>query len=105
MLNDIDITERSTLVITGDNCCSQYTSARNFFHLLDICNEYGISIIWISGVAAHEKNVVDTVGGVAKIAIRTEISCGGAFFNANECIEYLTEKFVSQDHPSPFQVN
>ena len=65
----------------------------------NISNEYNINIIRIYGVAGHGKNEVDTVGGVSKIAIRNAVSCGQAFFNATECVNYLQETFSANDYP------
>ena len=39
---------------------------------------------------------MDPVGGVAKIAI----SRGQLFFNAEDCVSYLSDKFNSQENPS-----
>ena len=69
MLSGEEIVPGSTFIITGENCCSQYKSAKTFYHLNNICNKYNINIIGIYGVAGHGKNEVDTVGGVSKIAI------------------------------------
>ena len=100
MLSEIDVEPGSILIITGDNCCSQYKSAKNFYDLNDISDEFGITIIRIYGVASHGKNEVDAVGGVAKIAIRSAISRGTSFFNASDCVEYLREKFSFHDDPT-----
>ena len=65
-----------------------------------ISNDYQINILQVYGVAGHRKNEVDTVGGVAKIAIRTAILRGETFFNSKECVTYLLDKFYSSENPS-----
>ena len=100
MLSDVEIDPGTTVIVTSDNCCSQYKSAQNFSDLQRISNDYQINILRIYGVAGHRKNEVDTVGGVAKIAIRTAISRGQTFFNSQECVGYLSEKFYSSENPS-----
>ena len=59
-----------------------------------------VNILCIYGVAGHGKNEVDTVGGGAKIVLRTAITSGRLFYNAEECVEYLIDKFSAQEQPS-----
>ena len=66
--------EDGNLVITSDNCSSQYKSAKNFADLQLLADEFGVTIVRMYGVAGHGKNEVDSVGGTAKIAIRTGIA-------------------------------
>ena len=40
---------------------------------------------------------MDALGGVDKIAIHTAISQGQSFFNAEDCLSYLSDKFNSQE--------
>ena len=65
----IDIEPETTIIITSDNCTSQYKSAHNVFDLQRLADQYECTIICIYGVAGHGKNKVDAVDGVAKIAI------------------------------------
>ena len=89
-----------TVIITSDNCCSQYKSAKNFTDLQALADEFNIKIIRIYGVAGHGKNEVDTVGGTAKIALRTAIWRRITFYNAGEATSYLQDKFANSTDPS-----
>lgn len=99
MLSHVDIDPSTMLIITSDKCCCQFESSKNFFDLQRICNDYQISLICIYGVAGHGKNEVNAVGGVAKIAIPTAISQGQSFFNAADCLSYISGKFNSYEKP------
>ena len=43
---------------------------------------------------------MDAVGRVAKIAVHTAIFQAQSFFNAEDCISYLSDKFNYQENPS-----
>lgn len=83
----VDVQEGTTVIITSDNCSSQYKSANFFSDLQNLATEFNVTIVRIYGIAGHGKNEVDMVGGTAKIAIRTAISRNKSFFNAGECVE------------------
>ena len=100
MLSDVDIDPGTTVIIKRQLFWSIQVIKKFFFHLQTISDDFDIIIIRIYGVAGHGKNEVDTVGGIAKIAIRTAISHGTPFFNADQCVDYLTPKFSIHEHPS-----
>ena len=100
MLSSIDVETGITIIITSANCTSQYKSTHNFFDLQRPTDQYECAIICIHGVASHVKNEVDAVGGITKIAIRNAVMQGKSFLNANDCIEFLKEKFEACDSPS-----
>ena len=94
------VEEGTSVIVTSDNCSSQYKSAKNFDDLQRLADEFLITIIRIYGVAGHGKNEVDSVGGTAKIAIRTAIARKLNFFNAGDCLAYLNNKFANSTEPS-----
>lgn len=100
LLWDVDIDLGTILIVTSDNFCSQYKSSKHFFDLQKICNEYQISLICFYDVAVYGKNEMDAVGRVAKIAVHTAIFQVQSFFNAEDCISYLSDKFNYQENPS-----
>ena len=100
MLSSLDLDEGTCVIVTSDNCTAQYKSAQNFDDLNQLATEFRIIIVRIYGIAGHGKNEVDTVGGTAKIALRTAIARKMSFFNAGECVQYLNEKFASSTDPS-----
>ena len=62
------------LLIESDNCSGQYKSSHHFFHLQSLSNQLNKIIIHLYGIAQHGKGEVDHVGGVAKVAVRREVS-------------------------------
>ena len=76
MLDSVTVPEGSTLIITSDNCTSQYKSAQHFHHLQTLASELKVKIILTYGIAGHGKNEVDCCGGVVKIKIHSEICKG-----------------------------
>ena len=98
MMDYSDMSDGS-VIIESDNCCSQYKSSQHFHDMQDIANTSGWQIIRIYSVAGHGKGEVDNVGGVAKVAVRQEISRGAYFSNAAEVVSFLEEKFGEKKFP------
>ena len=68
-------------------------SEQHFHDLQSVATKYKIKIIRIYGIAGHGKNEIDTVGGVAKIALRKSVAKGDFFPLASACVKFLVEKF------------
>ena len=89
----------STIMIESDNCCSQYKCASHFHAIQEISNHYQTKIIFVYRIAEHGKGEVDHVGGLAKSAIRSEITIGGFFSDAEEMVNFLPSKFEVIESP------
>ena len=74
----------STIMIESDNCSSQYKCASHFHAIREISSHYQTKIIHVYGIAEHGKGELDHVGGLAKSAIRREITIGGFFSDAED---------------------
>ena len=51
-----------------------------------LANQYNVNIVRVYGIAEHGKGEVDHVGGLAKTAVRKEVS-NGEFFARFQTIE------------------
>ena len=58
-----------------------------------LASHYDVNIIHIFGIAEHGKGEVDHVGGLAKTAIRREITAGEFFSDTSHMVMFLKEKF------------
>ena len=63
ILDKINIQPGQTIIISSDNCTSQYKSSQHFHDLQVIATKYNVRRIRIYGIAGHGKNEIDTVGG------------------------------------------
>ena len=52
------------------------------------------------GVAGYGKSEVDHAGGLAKVAVRKQVTAGALFMSAGEMVEFLTEKFQDKINPN-----
>ena len=99
MLNSVTIEPNSVLIITSDNCASQYKSMQHFHHLQRNADEYQVTLVGVYGIACHGKNETDCCGGVVKIRVRREVSRGKCFKTAGDWVSFLNEQF--KDNTSP----
>ena len=60
-----------------------------------LSNKLNIQIIRVYGIPGHGKNEVDCCSGVAKIAIRNEVSKGKPFSSAEDRTNFLSNKFAN----------
>ena len=102
ILSEVDTDQGSTLVIESDNCSSQYKSAGHFYDIQELANGKNIVIIRIYGIAGHGKGEVDHVGGLTKVAVRTEIAAGEFFLDSESMVEFLDKKFRGNQNPLYF---
>lgn len=51
------------------------------------------------GIAGHGKGEVDHVGGIAKVAVRRQISGGEIFLRSKNIVEFLQYKFGENKSP------
>ena len=84
-----------SIIITSDNFYVQYKSSHSFYHLQKLSNKLNIQIIRVYGIPGHGKNEVDCCSGVAKIAIRNKVSKGKFFSSAEDCTNFLSNKFAN----------
>ena len=68
VLDTVEV-KKDLVLVESDNCTSQYKSAESFHDLQYILDTYNVNLIRLYGVPGHGKNEVDSVGGVAKMAI------------------------------------
>ena len=99
MIQSVDPSPDTTIIIESDICTGQYKSAEHFYHMQQLSDQYMKQIIGIYDVACHRKGEVDHIGGVAKLAICQEIACSTYFSNAEEVMTFLTENFWNKDFP------
>ena len=99
MLSSTDIELGKTIIITSDNCTSQYKSAHNFFDLQRLADHYECTIILIYDAAGHGKNEVDAVSCIAKISIRNAVAWSQSILD-KYFIVYLNDNFEIYDSPS-----
>ena len=100
MISSSDIPAGTQLVIESDNCSGQFKSAHHFYHLQQLSNELGSTIVRMYGIAGHGKGEVDHVGGVAKVAVRRQIAGGEVFLRSKNIVEFLRNKFGENTSPS-----
>ena len=93
MLESVAIPDDVIIIIESDNCSAQYKSSQHFSDMQDISNKYNKTLIQVYGIAGHGKGEVDHVGGVAKVAIRQEISRGQLFSTVKHVCQFLQAKF------------
>ena len=83
----------SSLVLVALREMMKFTEVEGEHHLMIIAavsklqllaNEFNVRIFRIYGIAGHEKNEVDSVGGSAKIALSTGTARKNDFFNAGD---------------------
>ena len=96
MLENENIVDRKVILIESDNCSSQYKFAQHFHHMQSLSDNYNRIVIRIFGISMHGKGEVDHVGGMAKVAVRTEVAAGQVFLNSDDCVSFLSEKFDSK---------
>ena len=99
MRDSLDVQGCDTVIISSDNCTSQYKSSQHFHDLQATSSKFHIKIIRIYGIAGHGKNEIDTVGGVVKIALRKAVAHGEFFPSASACIDFLNDKFGGNESP------
>lgn len=88
------------VLVKSDNCRFQFKSAQNFFELQELSNQYDITIIRIFGIDGHGKSEVDSVGGIAKSSVRTQVARGDYFGDSADVVEFLNNKFSDKSNPS-----
>ena len=99
MLSVTDISQHEMLMIESDNCTGQYKSTQHFHDLQEICNSIEKPLVRLYAVEGHGKGEVDHVGGVAKVAVRREVSSGTVFDNSKEIVTFLRDKFSDKESP------
>ena len=73
--------------------------SQHFYDLQNLANKHKKIIIRIHGIAGHDKEEVDHVGGIAKMSIWKAVDSGISFSNSEEMVDYLDNKF--EDSTSP----
>ena len=64
-----------------------------------ISNKYNTTVIRLFEIAGHGKGELDHVGGIAKVAVRQEITKGAVFSNSSEITTFLQDKFRDKEFP------
>lgn len=82
------------LVLSSDNCASQYKCVAAFNRLLQWVDEYDIEIIRHYGIAGHGKGEIDSCGGHVKEALRaSSLHVGDVFYTAEEALSMISRHF------------
>ena len=92
--NDFD--KIDTTSVESDNCFNQYKCAQHFYHLKSISNKFKT----VTSVAEHVKGeVVDNVGGLAKVIIHQQVAASDVFLSSSMMADYLDAKFKGSANP------